>query len=349
MLELPGNIRSLNPQSNLDFDYGIYNSREEALNTIVGPMRKKGKTVGIINGENGGVEEWWWKFGISDEDLILKISSTTYNGIAERNVGGIEEGDVFEDATMVEMWNKLIKQEKFPTLTNPSHNFSSNSTGLREVGEIINTINFTSTFSRGSINPQYGSDSPFRSGLPTEYIYEGIGLTNQLTNELDNIQTLNNYEVVLNNQTWRNRVSYSEGPQPKSSYGNDYESPLSAGMTSFISRTITGVYPIFATTSSINDFTKQPLQHHGTPIIVDMVAESGINKQILEFPTIWGEYNQLEQFNTLSGQFDIIDDRTFTSNPIVKNINGYNINYIQLIHNGSLILDRRLRFSFTQF
>ena len=57
--------------SNIDAKYGPYNSIVEALAAIPSSFRKRGLTVGILN--EGVVNEYWFKAGITDSDLILKI------------------------------------------------------------------------------------------------------------------------------------------------------------------------------------------------------------------------------------------------------------------------------------
>ena len=258
-------------------------------------------------------------------------------------VGGIEAGSTFENKSHNEMWMNLLYPELFPDLINPSHSFTMNVTGLREVGSILSTINFSASFNRGSINPAY-STSGFRSGLPNEYIYTGIGLSNIVTDQLSNTNTINNYEVVLGSQSWTCRVAYDEGEQPLSSFGNNYNSPLSAGQTSTITRTITGVYPVFATIDNIDEKSKLSLQSHGSVITVSMVGEDGTNKQSIDIPEAWGTITELNQYNTLSGNWDVISLSSFDVSDSILDINGYSINYKTYTHIGDTIGARQLRF-----
>lgn len=268
-----------------------------------------------------------------------------YTGDAERDVGGIADGDSFTDASMAAMWDALIKQEKFPTLIDPSSTFSASRTGYWEVGEVID-ITFDSAFDRGSINPDYECGSDYRSGLPNEYKYTGTGLTNVTTTSQSDEQTVSNYTVVINGQSWTGAVAHDVGVQPLSSYGNDYDTPYAAGDTAIITRTITGVYPYFAKTAAIGDYAKQPLASHGSTITVTMVAESGSDKQGLQVWDTWGTLDTLEQYNDLSGEWDSISTSTFDTTTISKDINDNSVDYTQYLHNGSLIGERQLRFTF---
>jgi len=170
--------------------------------------------------------------------------ASSYTGTSELDVGGISDGDTFSNASMTEMWDSILKQEKFPTLINPSSTFTLSQIGVYETGEVIPVLNFTSNFNRGNITPAYGT-SGFRSGLPNTYNYTGSGLSNFASNSTTDNQIINNYTVVNNNQIWGNYVSYDVGEQPLSSYSNNYDSPLPNGDTTNNTQTITGVYPYY--------------------------------------------------------------------------------------------------------
>jgi hypothetical protein len=281
---------------------------------------------------------------------VINDEEETYTGQAERTVGGITDGMILTNKNMTEMWDQLIKQEKFPTLTNPSSTFASTITGFREVGEVIN-ITFSATFSRGSISPQYTAESPYRSGLPNTYQYTGTGLSNQSKTDLSDSQNVNSYTVLINAQNWQGRVAYDAGVQPKSSYGNDYLTPLSAGTTSYITRTITGVYPTFATSVSIDTLTKQTLvAHNSTYVQFSMVAESGADKQIADIPDAFSTITGIQFYNTVSSAWEWIGGSkansllTFTTSATTQTIQGNVIDYTKYTHNGSLIGARLLRF-----
>lgn len=261
------------------------------------------------------------------------------------DVGGISAGTTFTNLTYEDLIEGLFYPELFPNLTNPSFTFTSNQTGLREIGSEVN-ISFNFTFNRGSINPQYESDSPHRSGLPNTYNLSGVGVTGQNSSALSYSESLSDFEVPLGNTTWQGSVSYDAGVQPKGSKGTDFNSPLSAGTTNTISRTVTGVYPYFGTTANLTTSTKQSLQNHGSTITIDLVEEDGVNKQFIEIPQAWGVVSSVSQLNTLSGNYDSISLSSFTQTSITKEINGYTVDYYLYTHNGSTIGGRRLRFFF---
>lgn len=281
--------------------------------------------------------------------ISLKQVITKYSGIAERNIGGITEGKVFIDATMSDMWDALIMEEKFPVLTNPAiTTFTASETGFREVGAVINST-FNITFNRGKIEIISNTNPSVlpRSGDVIQILISGAGgLNSSINSGLTHTATLSNYTVVLGSQTWNGKVTYDIGLQPKTSYGNDYNTPYPAGSITSNNAAVTGVYPYFATTSNITTLTKRPLAGHGTVIDVSLVSENGSNKQMIRMPNVWGVVSKIEQFNDLSNQWDVINVNSFTASNVNVDVNGTNISYRLYTHNGSLIGARRLRFTF---
>jgi len=345
-----------------------------------------GSKVPLVNGdrcligdENTGTDLYWFNASSGaehDGDLViqpkyadsgkayagdgrwLKVpkeegGTETYTGIAERTVGGITDEDEFVDATMTEMWDQLIKEEKFPALTAPSSTFDSDYEGYRELGEVIATITFSAAFDRGSINPQYTADSEFRSGLPNQYTYTGAQLSNEASTDLTDEQTATNYTVIANGQSWTCRVEYDEGAQPKSSYDNDYSTPLAAGNTSVDTETITGVLPVYGTTSDITTMTKQSLAGNGSTIDIDLVAEEGSDKQTVDFPDdaalSWGAITCIRFFNTISQTWDWIGGSeaaslaTFTETSTTQTVQSISRDYARFTHNGVLTGSRNTR------
>jgi hypothetical protein len=270
-------------------------------------------------------------------------------------VGGIQAGLSFsEPKSMQQMWDLLLYPELNPSLINPFSTFTSNVTGFREIGSIVD-ITFNSAFNRGSINPQYQSDEPFRSGLPVSYQFNGSGISGTYNSILlTDTRIVSGYEVLNGIQTWQGRVNYDEGVQPKTNKGNDFDIPLPTGFTSFISRTITGVYPFFATSADITVLLKQPLVAHNSQFFqFDLQADSGVNKQTFEIPTVFSNITGIQQFNNISNQWDWLggDESTsldilntqFTKTNINKTINSYQILYSRYVYNGPIIGFRQIR------
>lgn len=283
---------------------------------------------------------------LAQQIIFNAIGSTT------ATVGGIASGTSLFNKSVYEIFDMMLYPELFPTLVGPDNSFTLLQAGLREIGESGLTLNFIATFDRGSITPQYTTATPYRSGNPVSYNYTGPSLTYSVpSSSLTNSQTVYNYYVSAGTQTWTNTVSYSMGPQPKSSKDNNYDSPLPAGTTTPKSVSIIGVYPYFATTSNIAILTKQPLALMNSPYVqIDMVAESGSNKQRVKFPNAWSTITGIQFFNTVSNTWEWIGGSkansllTFTTSPSTEIVQGNIVPYTLWTNNTPTIGARKLRF-----
>lgn len=167
--------------------------------------------------------------------------------------------------------------------------------GLQEIGT-TKDITFTSTFNRGKVNKGWGDKGVMNatySGLPTSYTYAGFGLSTdaKASTALTDTATASGYEVKAGAQTCKVTVAFSAGDyQPVTNYGNNYSTKCATGSKASNTITITGVYPVFATTSNITTATKQALVNEpdnaSSYVTVNMVAEEG-GKQFFELPGTW--------------------------------------------------------------
>jgi hypothetical protein len=167
-----------------------------------------------------------------------------------QDVGGIPAGTAVSDLkgdTYTQLFDDLLFPTAEPTLTGPSGAFAmSPTTTLYEVGDTA-TLTFTTTLNRGSINPQYTADSPFRSGPPNGYDFTGTGLVDVSTSSNPYVHPAIDVSILQGNQSWSAQIAYDEGVQPYDNKGNPYDSSLAAGtLSASPTRTIEGVYPIFA-------------------------------------------------------------------------------------------------------
>ena len=300
--------------------------------------------AGVTVTENGNTANVEITGGGGGGDTYTNLTPTPINFPSDADPN-IPSNTTFQDKTFTEMMNMMLYPTLYPTLTNPSNGFSLSPSGYKEIGEVIGTITLSSTLNRGSINPDYGTNG-FRSGLPNTYIYTGTGVTNQSSTSTSNSTTSTTYEVIPGAQSWTSAVAYDAGEQPLNSIGGNYDSPLAAGTTSAITKTITGVYPTFATTSTISTLTQQSLQSMTTYEQVSMVTEAGsADKQTIEIPDAWSTITGLQQFNTLSSTWDTILLSTFTGpTPITRTIQSNTVDYNRYIHNGPITGARQLRF-----
>ena len=247
----------------------------------------------------------------------------------------IPAGSTFSNESFSDMMNKMLYPTLYPTLTNPSHTFTLSQAGFLEVDETT-PLNFSSTFNRGSINPAYSGGPSLRSGLPNTYVYNGTGVSSNLSSSLSDTETVASYTVLIGTQSWTGAVAYDIGQQPLDSDGNNFNSPLPAGTTSTITRSITGVYPVFATTIlPIGTLQKQALQSMTTFIEVNLVPEQLLqpDRQAIEVPNAWATITGAQFFNSVSGTFDPLLLSTFTTSATTHVVQGNTINYTRYENN----------------
>lgn len=324
--------------------------------------------VGTGTGEifkqiNAGVAELRTITGLGDVSvytqgdqiaIFIDTSGDSYQNSNPTNVavGGIPDASTFfaSEKTFSETMEAMFYPTEYPTLTAPSSGFSDNVSNLQEIADSIN-IQFTGTFSRGSINPQYNADSPYRSGLGNTVYMSGPSLDLSIGSypATPYNHTLNNYDVSIGTQTWNSHWDYDAGVQPFDSAGNPYDSSLAAGSTSSNSVSFEGVYPLFGTTVNIAIMTKQSLVSmlSANNIVFSMVPESGGNKQAFEIPNAWTSsptnrpLTGVETYNTVSltweyeGGTAITSLTYWTTSVTIRTIQSDpSVNYTKYTYNG---------------
>ncbi|MDD5648886.1 MAG: hypothetical protein PHF86_00470 [Candidatus Nanoarchaeia archaeon] len=251
--------------------------------------------------------------------------------------------------TFITMFDNLLFPTTNPTLTAPSRTFTLTLPGSAtyiEIGADI-SITFTATFNRGSISPQYNADSPYRSGLPNNYNYEGVGLIDVSSTALSNTQIISYNDVSIGWQPyWYSQISYDSGVQPFNNKGIIYDVSLAAGTTVLLSTRFEGVYPLYATTVDINTLTKQSLVSmlSGNNITINLVGDP-TNYQKFDIPVAWTgtPTNRplvgVLQYNTVSGQWEYPGGSAasslliWTTSSVTETVQGNVINYTRYTYN----------------
>jgi len=259
----------------------------------------------------------------------------------------ISAGTTFSNQTFTEMMNQMLYPTLDPTLTAPSASLSiSPAASFQEIGANV-PITLNATFNQGLINPQYTSASNKRSGLPNTYNFNGSGVSPISSSSLGPVQaTTGAYSILAGSNTWTNSISFDAGVMPKDSGGGDFDPPgaLSAGTTSTISKTITGVYPVFATTTNISTMTKQSLVSMSGYATVSLVAESfsSSDRQTVDIPIAgggqagWSTITIVEFFNTFSNQWGSAPLGDWTQSATTHEVpsgSGTFINYTRFTNN----------------
>lgn len=208
--------------------------------------------------------------------------------------GNIAVGAKLENLTLQEFAERLLTKEINPTITQPSAAIaiSGLAAGLQEIGTQA-TLSFTSTFNRGKVAKGWGDKATmnaYYSGLPTSYTYTGPSLPASAveSTSLTNNQSVADYVVTDGAQSWKVVVAYDAGDyQPITNYGNNYSTKCAAGSKTSNTITITGVYPVYATTADITTLTKQSLVNKGT-LTYTMAGETASDKWTIQYPASWG-------------------------------------------------------------
>ena len=231
--------------------------------------------AGLIPGGGGGS-------GALEDDLTTSVT-----------VGGISSGTTYQEGTSLEkLFRDMLNPVAYPTLTNPSANLTATGAKLLEVGSTLSTT-FTLAFSRGSINPAYGT-SGYRSGEATAYTFDGeTKASNQFTRIVDATKT-----------SYQGSVSYAAGEQPKDSTGANYNTPLPAGSVNSNTVTYEFVNAIWANTASISTVAKLNLvSKNSRTYTFEFPAQTVANPEEFHLDANWN-VTAIESLNTLSGQWE---------------------------------------------
>jgi hypothetical protein len=258
-------VKIVNPSSNVDFYYGVWDNVTDAVLNVPQAVRAKGKTVGVLDGTS--VVEYWWKDGTEDSDLIEKgvevdlseyLTSTQINQLlnnyytsdqvdtllesldldqlanleeevpAQIVAGNINIGDILEEGLSFTDFVKLLLLSTYePTLISPSYNLATSITGIREVGSTAN-ITLTGQFNRGLIRGDLVSGS--WSPNATQDLRAGAASGYSFDGTSQAGDTISFSHVVTEGQNeFESIVTHQIGPQPLNSEGNNFNFPFPAG------------------------------------------------------------------------------------------------------------------------
>ena len=214
----------------------------------------------------------------------------------------------FTAQTFTEMMNAMLYPTQDPALSPPYQTLSiapgPQVNQYQEIGANI-PVTLNATFNQGTISPAYAGGPSLRSGVPVTYNFSGPQVSVQTTSSLGPIsENTGAYTILIGAQTWTNSVTYLAGGQPLDSNGNPFSTPLPGGTTSSISKTITGVYPLFATSSNIATLTIQSLRSMTTYAEVSLVTEQfsqPSDRQEVDIPDAWATITGVQTFDSVIG------------------------------------------------
>lgn len=266
---------------------------------------------------------------VTDGDITVTIDNPNI---------GYAQGDVIPQGTDLKTFITGLLTKLFtPTLTAPTFQLNKNVNTLQKIGATV-SVGLTFIFSRGSIlgdlvGGLWDSEElqDFRAGAATSYTIEG---TNQGSNVL-----VDDYLIAQGANTFTATVTYAVGPQPLDSSGANFDSPLAGATSPQRTQNITGVYPLFAKTVNITTLTEQGLVDMFSvgEVELDLVAESGTDKQVIDIPDEWLSNNPISAiqfFNTVANTFDPTNKlSTFTTSAVTQTVEGNVVNYTRYTNN----------------
>lgn len=260
-------------------------------------------------------------------DSLDPTASSSYESSLDPSVatveklGGIAAGTTVKQLTgksYDEIFDTLIFPTVNPTFTNPSASISLKSySDIQEIGANAPTAeNFTVGFNPGTIMLA-GKKQNNRAGaqnVEASKILYGSTKVESLPSK-----------VTAGAMDYYYRASHAEGPQPKDSKGNNYQTPLAAGTVDSGKVTVSGYRAAYSGLVSTNAITEEVIKGMTKTVSAKKVIEvSGpISEQYICFaaPAGWTVSNIKD-----SNNFDVTSSYA-TSTVSVTGLDGQAVDY----------------------
>ena len=260
---------------------------------------------------------------------ILKYKSALSDDIATVNaLGGIPAGTTvaqLKNKTFSQLFDELIFPTVNPTFEAPTAFLSLRSASITPIIQEVGTTgasvpvaaSFTTGYYPGAIKiagvKKQNMGGALNSGSSFIYINNDPAIKNFPT------------EIPDGNIIYKYRAAYAQGPQPLDSKGNNYQTPLSAGIVDSPAITINGVYPYFTNKDNNEAFAKLALTTSNTLSAVKFKAE-GPNKHTFKLP-VKCILTNVELLNTLSGKYENYGIDKFTKTTEKIEVQGKQVQY----------------------
>lgn len=260
---------------------------------------------------------------------IIKYKSTLPDNIATINaLGGIPAGTTvaqLKNKTFSQLFDELIFPTINPTFEAPSAflTLKSNLTTptIQEVGTTGASLPVAASF-----NTQYNPGAIKIGGVKKQN-RGGDLKSNESFIYINNSPANKEFptEIPEGSIIYRYKAAYAQGPQPLDSKGNNYQSPLPAGVVYSDIVTINGVYPYFTNKDNNEAFAKLTLTTSNTLNTVKFKAE-GPNKHTFKLPVKY-TLTKVELLNTLSGKYENYGIDKFTKTTENIEVQGKQVSY----------------------
>lgn len=246
------------------------------------------------------------------------------------DIGGIKTGTTKEDLNgkpITEILDLLIFPEIDPTIEAPSASISLNSSSfprIQEVGSVGNSIpssdDFQKTWNPGMIYiVEKANKQNDRAGAVNSSIIEFANTDGTWNEALTSI-------ILEGNNSYRWKVDYSQGPQPLTSKGNNFGSPLQAGTIYSNTVTITGVYPYFGNTVTSSELTKLPLTKDSYFKFDAVPEDKDTGRHKFSLPS---KYNvtSINYWDTVAEDWRPMSLALFDKSDVKQNVQGKDVDY----------------------
>lgn len=260
---------------------------------------------------------------------ILKYKSALADDIATVNsLGGIPAGTTvaqLKNKTFSQLFDELIFPTVNPTFEAPTAYLSLKSTSTTPVIQEVGTTGASVPVS-ASFNTIYNPGTIKIAGVKKQN-RGGDLKANESFIYINNAPASKNFptEIPEGIIIYKYRAAYAQGPQPLDSKGNNYQTPLPAGVVDSAAVSINGVYPYFANNSNNVVFTKLPLNIYSNLSDIKFKAE-GPNKHTFKIPAKY-TLTKVELLNTLSGKYENYGIDKFTKTIENINVQGKQVTY----------------------
>ena len=266
-------------------------------------------------------------YDVSDLVVIGEKNEGDGGITTTKNVGGVNSGIFIEKNTLLnELLRNILSPTLNPTLTSPSATMRIDiQSRLFEVGS-TSQVTFTIDFNRGSINPQYASESPYRAGVALGYKLNGGASNGTNTITSDVCLKDENDNDIAGFVTFVGSVEYASGVQPKNSNGQNFSEPLESGSVNTNEITFEFVYPIYASTITSGTMSKQALVSKNKGYVeLDFAPQDETDRYTFELPSNW-RVTYIFMYNTVAEVYDESFNRidNFECIAITKNGVPYN-------------------------
>lgn len=249
----------------------------------------KGGTPGQVLRKTGS-DDYDMEWSAEDPALAEDIDPTI-------NLGGISTGQQIQAGTSVgDVFSDLLTP---PILTPPFGELFFDIDKVVKVGEFIPSTSAILVLNRGSIAPQYGADSPYRCGEGT--FSAELQDSETVYHETNNSGTFTIPEFTRNapgTAVVRFVIDYTQGVQPKTERGRDYDSPFPGGRFEFI-REVEFVLPFRVGVSATPTITGLDVLQELVDTVGDKRVSFSTNNQYMVFayPVSYGELNSITDRN----------------------------------------------------